>query len=270
MMLHTCAVVRRSATADPARYLELADWTRRSHHDAARADRNHAGDRARRHLHLSSNPSRQPGSCERHLGDAPERHRVATVRYSASRVFGTSGDLRWVSPSRTRSLICSELLLDHLRVPTGYPSAQYWWLLRAVDLSGSTPSQRHFSRVSNNRQLALFRPLKAVARVRIPSGLPGGVASQRLFRVASQFDHLTRGTRAHISKSGRPRSVHCVGYDVESIAEQVAVLVERHGRALVAEHPLDRVTDSATRARRRRKFTRCTHAAQPSHAPVDA
>jgi hypothetical protein len=52
MMLHTCAVVRRSATADPARYLELADWTRRSHHDAARADRNHAGDRARRHLHL--------------------------------------------------------------------------------------------------------------------------------------------------------------------------------------------------------------------------
>jgi hypothetical protein len=76
-----------------------------------------------------------------------------------------------VSPSRTRSLICSELLLDHLRVPTGYPSAQYWWLLGAVDLSGSTPSQRHFSRVSNNCQLALFRPLKAVARVRIPSGL---------------------------------------------------------------------------------------------------
>jgi hypothetical protein len=68
-------------------------------------------------------------------------------------------------------LICSELLLDHLRVPTGYLSAPYWWLLRAVDHSGSTPSQRHFSRVSNNRQLALFRPLKAVARVRIPSGL---------------------------------------------------------------------------------------------------
>jgi hypothetical protein len=31
-----------------------ADWTRRSHHDAARADRNHAGDRARRHLHLQA------------------------------------------------------------------------------------------------------------------------------------------------------------------------------------------------------------------------
>jgi hypothetical protein len=84
-----------------------------------------------------------------------------------------------VSPSRTRSLICSELLLDHLRVPTGYPSAQYWWLLRAVDLSGSTPSQRHFSRVSNNRQLALFRPLKAVARVRIPSGLPWKTAADQ-------------------------------------------------------------------------------------------
>jgi hypothetical protein len=51
------------------------------------------------------------------------------------------------------------------------PISPNWWLLRAVDLSGSTPSQRHFSRVSNNRQLALFRPLKAVARVRIPSGL---------------------------------------------------------------------------------------------------
>ena len=34
------------------------------------------------------------------------------------------------------------------------------------------PSQKHFSTVLNNRQLGLFRPLKAVARVRIPSGLP--------------------------------------------------------------------------------------------------
>jgi hypothetical protein len=42
---------------------------------------------------------------------------------------------------------------------------------------------------------AVTRPLKAVARARIPSGLPGGVASQRLFRVASQFDHLTSGTQ---------------------------------------------------------------------------
>jgi hypothetical protein len=92
-------------------------------------------------------------------------------------------------------LICSELLLDHLRVPTGYPSAPYWWLLRAVDLSGSIPSQRHFSWVSNNCQLALFRPLKAVARVRIPSGLqvkppltrPDTTTSQPAFpRVARQ------------------------------------------------------------------------------------
>ena len=87
-----------------------------------------------------------------------------------------------IKPNALR-LICSDLLLDHLRVPTGYPSAPYWWLLRAVDLSGSTPSQRHFSRVSNNRQLALFRPLKAVARVRIPSGLLGITPIQAVFRV---------------------------------------------------------------------------------------
>ena len=36
----------------------------------------------------------------------------------------------------------------------------------------SMPSQRHFPTVLNHRQLGLFRPLKAVARVRIPSGLP--------------------------------------------------------------------------------------------------
>ena len=41
---------------------------------------------------------------------------------------------------------------------------------------------------------ARFRALKAVARVRIPSGLPGKAPIQRLFRVSSQFDHLSSGT----------------------------------------------------------------------------
>ena len=60
------------------------------------------------------------------------------------------------------------------------------------------PSHSRFQPISadieRSRKLpkeARFRALKAVARVRIPSGLPGGVACQRLFRVASQFDHLT-------------------------------------------------------------------------------
>ena len=64
------------------------------------------------------------------------------------------------------------------------------------------PSHSRFRPISadieRSRKLskeARFRALKAVARVRIPSGLPGGIASQRLFRVASQFDHLTRGTQ---------------------------------------------------------------------------
>ena len=97
-------------------------------------------------------------------------------------------------------LICSELPLDHLRVPTGYPSAPYWWLLRAVDLLGSTPSQRHFSRVSNNRQLALLRPLKAVARVRIPSGLPGKPPLTRHGTTSSQ------PASPRIDRQGRART----------------------------------------------------------------
>ena len=64
------------------------------------------------------------------------------------------------------------------------------------------PSHRRFQPISADiersrkpSEEARFRALKAVARVRIPSGLPGGIASQRLFRVASQFNHLTRGTQ---------------------------------------------------------------------------
>jgi hypothetical protein len=34
------------------------------------------------------------------------------------------------------------------------------------------------------------------------------------------------------------RRVHSVRYNVQSIAEQVAVLIKRHGRGLVAEHLL--------------------------------
>jgi hypothetical protein len=59
------------------------------------------------------------------------------------------------------------------------------------------PSHSRFQPISadieRSRKLskeARFRALKAVARVRIPSGLPGEVASQRLFRVLSQFDHV--------------------------------------------------------------------------------
>ena len=35
------------------------------------------------------------------------------------------------------------------------------------------------------------------------------------------------------------RRVHCVGHNIEPITEQVAVLVERHGRRLMAQHLLN-------------------------------
>lgn len=79
------------------------------------------------------------------------RHSVPTGERRILYIWRSSS--RVTKPNALR-LICSELFLDHPRVPNGYPSAPYWSLLRAVALSGSTPSQRHFSRVSNNRQLA--------------------------------------------------------------------------------------------------------------------
>jgi hypothetical protein len=70
------------------------------------------------------------------------------------------------------------------------------------------PSHSRFQPISadieRSRKLskeARFRALKAVARVRIPSGLPGGVASQWLFRVASQFDHRTVVHSGHTPES---------------------------------------------------------------------
>src|SRR5215217_2169349 len=82
---------------------------------------------------------------------------------------------------------------------------------------------------------ARFRALKAVARVRIPSGLQGEAPSQARFRGLSQVNHLFP---VPIGQRRGPRGVHRVGHHVQPIAEQVAVLVERHRRGLVAEHLL--------------------------------
>ena len=60
--------------------------------------------------------------------------------------------------------------------------------------NGVGPSQDHFPTVPNASHAVVFRPLKAVARVRIPSGLPltpGCLSSGR--RIAdSGHDHLVR------------------------------------------------------------------------------
>src|SRR5215211_4706430 len=107
------------------------------------------------------------------------------------------------------------------------------------------PSHSRFRPISadieRSRKLskeARFRALKAVARVRIPSGLPGGVASQRLFRVSIRSPHPLYAVGTHKKRWG-PRRVHGIGHNIESVANEVAVQVERHGRALVAEHLLN-------------------------------
>jgi hypothetical protein len=60
------------------------------------------------------------------------------------------------------------------------------------------PSQRQVLAVVDQRcggvKTWVFRALKAVARVRIPSGLPDKAPSHGLFRVSSQFDYLPSGT----------------------------------------------------------------------------
>jgi excisionase family DNA binding protein len=153
----------------------------------------------------------------------------------------TSGDLRRgaTKPNALR-LICSELLLDHLRVPTGYPSAPYWWLLRAVDLSSSTPSQRHFSRVSNNRQLAPFRPLKAVARVRIPSGLPVKPPLTRPDTTTSR-----RASR-RVARQGRARDARTPTCAALARSRSADSLANKHRARVAAElccRGLDRAWD---------------------------
>jgi hypothetical protein len=63
-------------------------------------------------------------------------------------------------------LILLTCFLDHLLVPIWCPVGAYSQLLTTADSVGSTPSQSHFAMVFNRCQLGLFRPLKAVARVR--------------------------------------------------------------------------------------------------------
>jgi hypothetical protein len=57
-------------------------------------------------------------------------------------------------------------------------------------------------------------------------------------RITSTRDtFLTHSASAEV-RALRCRSVHCVGHDVEPIAEEVPVLIERHRRRVVAKHLL--------------------------------
>jgi hypothetical protein len=92
------------------------------------------------------------------------------------------------------------------------------------------------------------RPLKAVARVRIPSGLhlqtprfPGGFGHFSAHRHGDDVGPVTQPV--HNSAS---RGVQTVGDLVELVREQVPIQVERHGRGLVPEHLLSEAPRATT------------------------
>jgi hypothetical protein len=92
-------------------------------------------------------------------------------------------------------------------------------------------------------------PLKAVARVRIPSGLPRITPAQGLLRSGRQLHHLRPGTRrVHVRERRRARSVHRIGHNVEPIAEQPAVAAR--GLPFILAPPRGRVRAKMTRPER--------------------
>ena len=104
------------------------------------------------------------------------------------------------------------------------------------------------------------RPLKAVAPVRIRSGvqvrkgaLTSGDAGRGSFFVSAEIGLGQRWGNTRQQTSPRPRRfagpIHRVADLVEPVLEEVAVGVERHRRRAVSEHLLDDLDVGAGRDR---------------------